>query len=103
MVQEFTGYPIDVAVLASHCKLCLIERSNGDNIMIAGSANLSSSNNVEQFQIMHDEAVFQAVKAMLDSIMDRFTILHGATGETIFENNTGNTGKNAYKAVKEAF
>ena len=48
MYQEFKGKPIDVAVLQSHCKIVLIYSGKG-NVMIAGSANLSTSNNVEQF------------------------------------------------------
>jgi hypothetical protein len=72
MVREFSGKNINVAVLASHCKICLIESEQG-NVIIAGSANLSSSNNVEQFQIMHDDKVFQSVKKMLDSIIKKYT------------------------------
>jgi hypothetical protein len=102
MVREFTGHNINVAVLASHCKICLIECEQG-NSMIAGSANLSSSNNVEQFQILHDDKVFRAIKRMLDGILKKHTIINGKSGETIFKNNQGNTGKHAFRTVKEEF
>ena len=101
LVQEFTGKPITVAVLASHCKICLIECERG-NIIITGSANLSSSNNVEQFDIItHDDALFSWLRSMLDGITTDFTVIDGAAGTTIFENNTDNTGKKAWEHVRK--
>jgi hypothetical protein len=100
MVKEFEGHNINVAVLASHCKLCLFECDEG-NFMIAGSANLSSSNNVEQFQIFHDDKVFRHCKRMLNNILKKHTVIRGKTGETIFENNKDNIGSKAYQTVKE--
>ena len=100
LIQEFTGKPITVAVLASHCKICLIECEAG-NIIIAGSANLSSSNNVEQFEIIHDDTLFSWLKAMLDSIINDFTVIDGAAEKTIFNNNTDNTGKRAWDHVRK--
>ena len=52
MAKEFKGRPIDVAVLQSHMKIALILSDKG-NVLLAGSANLSSSNNVEQFVLLH--------------------------------------------------
>lgn len=98
MVREFTGLPIDVAVLASHCKLCLIDSPKGKLIM-AGSANLSSSNNVEQIMLWHDDLLFKKMQSTLDSVMSKFCILHGESGQTIFENNKNNTGKKAFEEV----
>ena len=100
LVQEFTGRPITVAVLASHCKICLIECEQG-NIIITGSANLSSSNNVEQFDFIHDDTLFSWIKAMLDSIIADFTVIDGAAGTTIFSNNADNTGRKAWNHVKK--
>lgn len=100
MVREFEGHNINVAVLASHCKMCLIECEQG-NIIISGSANLSSSNNVEQFQFFHDDKLFRSIKNRLNKIMTDFTVIVGKTGKTIFENNKNNTGRNAFNAVKE--
>jgi hypothetical protein len=70
--------------------------------MIAGSANLSSSNNVEQFQIIHDKRVISFVRKILNGVISKHTILKGKTGKTIFENNKGNTGKDAYNTIKES-
>lgn len=95
MVQEFCGKPVDVAVLASHCKICLIDCDVG-KIIIAGSANLSSSNNVEQFHIFQDDALFDWLRGRLDDVMEQFTVIHGAESETIFENNKHNLSKQAF-------
>ena len=100
IVQEFTGKPISVAVLASHCKIALIESDKG-NIVITGSANLSSSNNVEQFEFIHDDIIFEYIKSLLDSIIEKYTVIDGAAGKTIFNNNTNNTGRKAWDHVKK--
>lgn len=100
MISQFTGRHINVAVLASHFKMCLIESYKG-NLIIMGSANLSSSNNVETIVIFHDDKLFRRIKTMLNGVMKKFCILRGYSGKTIFENNTNNTGKKAFEAVDE--
>ena len=100
MISQFTGQHINVAVLASHCKICLIESDKG-NLIIIGSANLSSSNNVEAVVIFHDDKLFRRIKTLLNSIMKKFCILRGYSGKTIFENNTNNTGQKAFEAMKD--
>ena len=99
MIQEFSGKPISVAVLASHCKICLIE-CDAENIVIEGSANLSSSCNVEQFSIIHDDKLFSWIKNILDSILNKHTIIDGFSGKTLFENNKDNTGRKAFEHIK---
>lgn len=96
--REFQGEPIDVAVLASHCKLALIRSDKGD-MLFSGSANLSSSNNVEQFVLMHDKAVIDFVQERLDHIFDKFTVYHG-DGDTDWSKNKHNTGAKAWDAIK---
>ena len=100
MEREFQGKPIDVAVLASHCKITVIYSDKG-NAVIAGSANLSSSNNVEQFQIMHDPAIVSYCASRLDDIMKRFTVIRGMDGAKMdWKVNKKNTGKYAFQAMK---
>lgn len=81
MEREFAGRPIDIAILQSHCKICLI-RSDKGHAAICGSANLSSSNNVEQFFILHDPATINYLQDRLDNIMERFTVFRGLTEKT---------------------
>ena len=76
MQQEFAGKPIDIAVLRSHCKIALIRSDKGDCV-ISGSANLSSSNNAEQFVIQHDAGVVDYVQSRMDEVMRRFTVYKG--------------------------
>lgn len=100
MHREFSGKPVDVAVLQSHCKIALIFSEKG-NALISGSANLSSSNNVEQFIIMHDERTIEYVKKRLDNIMRRFTVYTGKENKVHTVDGTANTGKRAYKTLTE--
>ena len=95
--REFSGRPIDIAVLQSHCKICLIRSPKGDGV-ICGSANLSSSNNVEQFTIMHDPAAISYLQARLDNVMERFTVFRGLAGESDHRRKR-NTDRDAYIAM----
>ena len=100
MEQEFKFKPINVAVLQSHCKIALIKTDKGD-CLISGSANLSSSNNVEQFIITHDQQAIDFIQKRLDNIMDKFTVIEGIKGAKMHWNkNKGNTGVNAFKALQ---
>lgn len=96
--QEFAGKPVDVAVLQSHCKIVLI-RSNKGNVLLSGSANLSSSNNVEQFVVMHDETALNYVQKRLDTIMSKFTVFHGMENRAIPVKGNKNTGKYAFEEM----
>ncbi len=100
MRQEFSGKPINVAVLQSHCKIALIFSEKGD-VLISGSANLSSSNNVEQFIIMHDRTTIEYVRKRLDNIMRRFTVYSGAERKIYSAKDMTNTGKNAFNTLIE--
>lgn len=98
--QEFAGQPINVAVLASHCKCVLIRSLKGD-IFITGSANLSSSNNVEQFVILHDKSIIDFVQNKLDYIFERFTVFKGLENTRVdWNRNKNNTGNKAWKQLK---
>lgn len=100
MQKEFEGYNINIAVLQSHCKICIIRSNRGDGAIV-GSANLSSSNNVEQMIIMHDPKTIDYLQGRLDVIMDKFTIYRGLDGELDMSKNKDNTAINAYKAITE--
>lgn len=99
MEREFKNRPIDVAVLQSHAKIALIRSQNGD-VAICGSANLSSSNNVEQFCILHSSPICEYIQSRLDEIMERFTVIRGLDGAKFdWHNNKNNTGKKAFDAI----
>lgn len=100
MRDAFAGQPIDVAVLQSHAKICLI-RSEVADFVIAGSANLSSSNNVEQIIILHDPALLDFLQERLAYIMDRFKVYRGMdeTPKLDWSKNKKNTGRYAWQAI----
>lgn len=98
MIQEFSGLDIQVAVFANHTKICLIE-TDSDVYVLAGSANLSSSDNLENFIFFHDRGVFDFCKRVFDDALAKWTIIDGSTSTTIFENNKNNRQKNIDKLI----
>ena len=96
--EQFAGEPIDVAVLASHCKCVLIRSDKGD-LFITGSANLSSSNNVEQFVILHNADVIDFAQKKLDYIFSKFTLYKGQD-KAVF--NHGGNKRNTLNAAWDA-
>ncbi len=61
-----------LAVAASHCKLCLFTTDEGLNIGIRGSANLRSSACIEHFFIHESKELNQADEATQNRIIERF-------------------------------
>lgn len=100
MMQEFKGKPISVAICASHTKLCLMQGTRYGNIVMAGSANLSSSDNLEQFSYTHDDGVFQFCKRICGGILRSWEIYDGATDKSRFEHK-GLQGKTLASKVNE--
>ncbi len=99
MEREFAGRPIDVAVLQSHMKMCIIRSEIGDAAII-GSANLSSSNNVEQFTITHNTETIDFCEERMKNIMEQFTVIKGMESPKMdWKANRNNTGKKAYHAI----
>lgn len=103
MVQEFSGRPVSVAVCASHSKIALIDSDKGKFTMF-GSANLSSSNNLEEFSIVHDLTIYNFCYKMFARVLNDFRIIDGASGKTRFEygNCAANRGQKIYDVVREA-
>ncbi len=100
MMHEFRGKPISVSICGSHTKLCLFEDSACGNIVMAGSANLSSSSNLEQFSFSHDNEVFKFCKKMFSGIAKDFIIFDGSTGKARFEQK-GQRGHSLADKVEE--
>jgi hypothetical protein len=73
---EIRGLPFKVAVCNSHAKITLI-KTKQHNLVMFGSANLSSSQNLEQFMILNDPELYAYNRAIFEKIMDRHTIING--------------------------
>ena len=100
MISEFYGRNIIVATCASHTKLCLIESPEGNALMF-GSANLSSSANIEEFALTHDPVLYDFNKKMLDRIISKWTIIAGLKKQTIFTSNKDNTHGALWQELNE--
>lgn len=74
--EQFTKKNINIAMLRSHAKICLIRSDKGDCV-IMGSANLSSSNNMEQMTITHDKTMIDYLENGLQNVMNKFAIFRG--------------------------
>lgn len=100
MEQEFKNKPINVGILQQHAKIALIRSDKGDGL-ICGSANLSSSNNAEQFIIMHSDKAINFIQSKLDNVMNKFTVIKGLEGAKMdWKANKGNTGRKGYGILK---
>lgn len=73
-----------LTVSATHAKICLIKTEGGKNIVIHGSANLRSSDNIEQVEIIENEELYEFNRSFLDSLTERYkTINKPVRGEAI--------------------
>lgn len=100
IIEQFGGRNMNLAVCGNHSKVVLMERENGSDFVIFGSANLSSSANLEVFAIIHDREVVKYVRKLMTGIMKKWTVVKGLTRETIFENNADNRTTALWQQVK---
>jgi hypothetical protein len=61
---------------STHCKLCTIETHTGQNIVIHGSANLRSSNNIEQIIVEDSENLLNFIHRNHEPLIDRFKTIN---------------------------
>jgi len=61
-----------LAVAGTHLKTCIFETEQGHKVVIYGSANLRSSNNIEQFTIEENEELYDFNKEMNEKILDKY-------------------------------
>lgn len=71
MYQEFDKYDFQLAVCRTHTKITLIETED-KKIVIHGSANLRSSDNVEAISIEENEGLFDFNKSWHDAIIEEY-------------------------------
>jgi hypothetical protein len=57
---------------STHCKFCTIETHTGQNIVIHGSANLRSSNNIEQIIVEDSEKLLNFIHTNHEPLIERF-------------------------------
>lgn len=100
MMEEFAGRPMSVAVCASHTKICLIDSESAGKIVMFGSANLSSSDNLEEFALIHDGEVFAFCEQLITGVLRDFKIYDGLTRKARFEQKGNRSNKMFEKAIE---
>lgn len=65
-----------LAVAGTHCKTVIFDTLGGKKIVIHGSANLRSSNNIEQFTIEDNPELFDFYNDYQDRIIDRYKTIN---------------------------
>ncbi len=82
-----------LSVSANHCKIVLIETHCGKNIVIHGSANLRSSNCIEQICIEDNKELFDFNMSFSGVIIEKFN--------TINKEIPGNRGNKLWQTLKQ--
>lgn len=70
------GDRFQLVVSANHAKICLMETEGGKKIVIHGSANLRSSDNVEQIEITEDAELYDFNRDFLDNLTERYKTIN---------------------------
>lgn len=63
---------LQIAVCRNHTKQVIIETERGTKIVFHGSANLRSSDNMEQLQISFDSELHDFIKDFNDSVIEKY-------------------------------
>ena len=73
---DLDGLDLHVAFCSTHAKVFTIETKAGNTLTIHGSANLRSSDNIEQLCITPDRGVFDFCDAMLQRIIETYDVVN---------------------------
>jgi hypothetical protein len=65
-----------LAVAFSHCKITIFETTGGDKCVIHGSANLRSSQNIEQFSIEQNNELYDFYYIFLKQIIKEYKTIN---------------------------
>lgn len=82
---------LQLAIAASHTKIALLKTVHGKHIVIHGSANLRSSNSIEQICIEENEALYYFNEQFHDKIIEKYkTINKAVRDKTLWQTITKN-------------
>lgn len=74
---------LHVAVMRTHSKVVSVLTKNGGKVVIHGSANLRSSDNVEQVCVECDPELYDFVEAFADRAIAEYDVVRSAGGKTV--------------------
>lgn len=69
-----------LSVARIHSKICIFETYCGMKIVFHGSANLRSSDNIEQFDIEENETLYDYIDEFLSKIIDKYRTINKSIG-----------------------
>lgn len=72
---DLEGLELHVAIAELHCKVVTIETWAGNRLTMHGSANLRSSNSIEQLHISPDPALWEFCQGVTDRIVGAYDVL----------------------------
>lgn len=72
---DLDGLELHVAIAELHCKVVTIETWAGNRLTMHGSANLRSSNSIEQLHISPDPALWEFCQGVTDRIVGAYDVL----------------------------
>lgn len=72
---DLEGLELHVAIAELHCKVVTIETWAGNRLTMQGSANLRSSNSIEQIYISPDPALWEFCQGVTDRIVGAYDVL----------------------------
>ena len=76
--EQLDNGAFQLAVARAHTKTCQILTKGGKKIVIHGSANMRSSQNIEQFTIEENKPLYDFYEAYFEELLDKHkTINYG--------------------------
>lgn len=72
---DLEGLELHVAIAEMHCKVVTVETWAGNHLTMSGSANLRSSNSVEQIHITPDDGLFEFCDGVTQRIIGAYDVL----------------------------
>lgn len=72
---DIEGLELHVAIAEVHCKVVTIETWAGHALTMQGSANLRSSNSVEQLMISPDRGLYDFCSGVTEAIIDTYDVV----------------------------
>jgi len=71
MYDQYKDFNFQLSILRSHCKIVCFKNEKNEYITIQGSANLRSSGNVEQIQIVESKELYDYNIKILSDLVDK--------------------------------
>lgn len=86
LYEKYEKFDFQLVVVRSHCKIVFFETDCKKSVVIHGSANLRSSDNIEQIMIENSKDLYIYNKAVFDRIEEKYkTVDKTLRGDTLWQ------------------